>query len=517
MVCTSQPLASFAGAEMLRGGGNAMDAAVCAAAVLSVVEPFGTGVGGDCFALAWNAAEKTLHGLNGSGRAPRAATPEAFARAGLQRMPAHGMLPVTVPGAVDAWCQALSRLGSRPLAEVLAAAVQYAEDGFPVSEVIAHQWGLAMGLLQEPEAIAAFGVGGRAPRLGEVVRLPDLGRSLRAVAAGGADAFYRGELAERIVAFSKAHGGWHELDDFAAHRSTWVEPISTEYRGFRLCEIPPNGQGLAALEALNILECFDLSATGMDSPAASHLRIEAVKLAYADRDRYIADPEMAAVPTAQLLSKDYAQGRAALIQPAKARKSPAPGALPFGTDTVYLTTADAHGNVVSFINSLFFPFGSGMVVPGTGIALHNRGFGFSLDAAHRNCIAPGKRPFHTIIPAMLFKDGAPLVSFGIMGGDMQAQAHVQFVSNLVDFDCNVQEALDRPRFHYLDTDRVALERDLARSAGEELRRMGHVIEDELAALARGGFGGGQAIAVDPATGAYWGGSDCRKDGCAIGF
>ncbi len=221
----------------------------------------------------------------------------------------------------------------------------------------------------------------------------------------------------------------------------------------------------------------------MDSPAASHLRIEAVKLAYADRDRYIADPEMAAVPTAQLLSKDYAQGRAALIQPAKARKSPAPGALPFGTDTVYLTTADAHGNVVSFINSLFFPFGSGMVVPGTGIALHNRGFGFSLDAAHRNCIAPGKRPFHTIIPAMLFKDGAPLVSFGIMGGDMQAQAHVQFVSNLVDFDCNVQEALDRPRFHYLDTDRVALERDLARSAGEELRRMGHVIEDELAALA----------------------------------
>jgi gamma-glutamyltranspeptidase/glutathione hydrolase len=517
MVCTSQPLASFAGAEMLRAGGNAVDAAVCAAAVLGVVEPFMTGIGGDCFMLIWRAADQRLYGLNGSGRAPRAATQAAITERGHTAMPMHGMLPVTVPGAVDAWCEALARFGSRTLAQVLAPAIDYAEHGFPVSEIIAFQWGYAAGLLQQPEALRTFTIDGRAPRLGEIVRLPGLARSLDALAAGGRDVVYRGEIAAAIAACSRAYGGLLDAEDLAAHTSTWVEPIGTDYRGLRVCELPPNGQGLAALLALNILECFDLGPLAEPRADAVHLQIEAVKLAYADRNRYIADPEQAAVPVGWLLSKDYAQGRAALIHPERARKAAAPGVLPLSSDTIYLTTADAAGNVVSLINSLFFAFGSAMVAGDTGIALQNRGYGFSLDPAHPNCIAPTKRPFHTIIPAMLLREGRPVVSFGVMGGDMQAQGHVQVVSALVDAGCNIQEAIDHPRFNYLGTDRVALERRLHQSVGAELARRGHVVEDEMAAMLHGGFGGAQGIAIDPATGAFWGGSDPRKDGCAVGF
>jgi len=517
MVCTSQPLASFAAASLLQAGGNAVDAAVCAAAVLGVVEPFMTGIGGDCFILMWNAADQRLYALNGSGRAARAATREALLARGHTEMPLFGMLSVTVPGAVDAWCTALDRFGSRPLADVLAPAIHYAEYGYPVSEIIAAQWGFAAGLLQQPEAQRAFTVDGRAPRLGEIMRLPDLGRSLRAVAAGGRDVFYRGALAEQIVACSHAYGGLLEAEDLAAHTSDWVDPISTDYRGHQVCELPPNGQGLTALLALNILECFDLAALAGDPAAIAHLQIEAVKLAFADRNRYIADPSQAPVPTAALLAKDYAQGRAALIDRTTARKRISPGHLPASGDTVYLTAADAAGNVVSLINSLYLAFGSCMVAGDTGIALQNRGYGFSLDATHPNCIAPNKRPFHTIIPAMLLKDGRPLVSFGVMGGDMQAQGHVQLVSHLVDADCNIQEAIDRPRFNYLGTDRVALERALAERVGATLSRWGHVVEDEAAAMLAGGFGGAQGIMIDPLAGAYWGGSDPRKDGCAIGF
>lgn len=517
MVCSSQPLASLAGVEVLRGGGNAVDAAVAAAAVLGVVEPFSTGIGGDCFMLLWNAGERKLYGLNGSGRAPRSASVKSYTDRGLQSMPSHGMLSVTVPGAVDAWATALDRFGSCGLASVLAPAIDYAEHGFPVSEIIAHQWGLTIGLLQHSEAVRVFTIDGRAPRLGEVVRLPDLARSLRLIAVAGRDAFYRGEIAHRIVAFSREQGGLHDLHDFESHTSTWVEPIATDYRRHRLFELPPNGQGLTALLALNILECFDLSARPDGPAAALHVQIEAMKLAFADRNRYLADPEQAQVPVRELLSKDYAQGRAALIHPRRTIKSAQPGRLPAGGDTVYVTAADAAGNVVSLINSLFFPFGSGMVVPGTGIALQNRGYGFSLDPAHPNCIAPQKRPFHTIIPAMLFHDGRPLVSFGVMGGDMQAQGHVQVVSYLIDAGCNIQEAIDGPRFHYLEADRVALERDWPEAVRADLRRRGHAVEDETAALARGGFGGGQGIMIHPATGAYWGGSDWRKDGCAIGY
>jgi gamma-glutamyltranspeptidase / glutathione hydrolase len=516
MVCTSQPLAAVAGAQVLREGGNAVDAAVCAAAVLGVVEPYSTGIGGDCFLLLWNTAEQRLYGLNGSGRAPAAASIDALRERGMNEMPMLGILAVTVPGAVDAWCTAVERFGSRPLRRLLEPAIAYARDGFPVSEIIAEEWGYTIGLLQNDEAKRTFTIDGRAPRLGESVGLPGMARSLDAIAAGGRDVFYRGELAEQIVACSERHGGWLARQDLESHRSTWVEPIATDYRGHRVCEIPPNGQGLAALIGLNILECFDVAADPLSADAL-HWRIEAVKLAYADRRRYVADPEHARVPVAELLSKDYAQGRAALLRRDKALKSAGAGGFVGGSDTVYLTAADRDGNVVSLINSLFFAFGSGIVAGETGIALQNRGHGFSADPAHPNRLAPGKRPFHTIIPGMLLRDGKPLVSFGVMGGDMQAQGHVQVVSNLVDFGCNIQEAIDLPRFHYLESDRVSLERELHESAGGDLSRRGHAVEDPGAALARGGFGGGQGIMIDPANGAYWGGSDKRKDGCAVGF
>jgi len=512
MACTSHPLASLAAVESLRAGGNAIDAAVAATALLGVVEPFSTGIGGDCFMLVWSAREQRLFGLNGSGRAPRRATVEALRAAGHTTMPMLGMASVTVPGAVDAWARALARFGRRSLAEALAPAIEYATDGFPATEVVCAQWAFGAGLLQTPGGRTTFAP----PRLGAVTKLPELADSLRQIAEGGPEVLYQGALAERMVAFSDAHGGLLDAADLAAHASTWVEPIDTTYRGYTVHEMPPNGQGLAVLLALNILEQFDVAAVS-DPVAATHLRIEAVKLAYADRDRYLADPELAPVPVEALLADAYARQRAATIRPDAAAVDVGPGEPLRGMDTVYLTTADAEGNVVSCINSLFFPFGSGMVVDGTGIALQNRGFGFSLDPEHPNCIAPGKRPFHTIIPAMICRDGRPVVSFGVMGGNIQAQAQVQVVSQLLDHGANIQEALDAPRFHYLDGCRVAVEATFGPAARDALGALGHQVEDEAAALPYGGFGGGQGIMIDPATGALWGGSDARKDGSAIGF
>ncbi|HVM95045.1 MAG TPA: gamma-glutamyltransferase [Candidatus Acidoferrales bacterium] len=519
MACTSQPLATQAGLDVLRSDGNAVDAAIAAVAVLGVVEPFSTGIGGDCFMLVWNAVEQRLYGLNGSGRSPAALSVDLLHERGLKQVPMHGMLPVTIPGAVHAWQEALQRFGSRSFAEALQPAIDYARYGFPLSEIIAHQWNLtvAFNILQHPDALRTFAIDGRAPRLGEIFKIPNLARSLEQIARGGADAFYRGEIAEQIVAFSQANGGVHTRDDFATHTSTWVEPISVDYRGHRLFELPPNGQGLTALIALNILENFEMANHALGSAEALHLRIEAIKLAFADRNRYIGDPEHADVPLGELLAKDYAQGRAALIQPKRALKRASPGKAKASSDTVYLTTADRHGNVVSLINSLYFAFGSGMVAGDTGIALQNRGYGFVTEAGHPNCLAPRKRPFHTIIPAMLFKDGRPLVSFGVMGGDQQAQGHLQVVSNLVDHRLNIQEALDFARFHYVDADRVALEREHDDVARELLRSWGHDIIDEQAILAGGGFGGGQGIMLDPINGSLWGGSDRRKDGCAAGW
>jgi gamma-glutamyltranspeptidase/glutathione hydrolase len=518
MVCTSQTLASSAGLAMLRAGGNAFDAAIAAVAVQGVVEPYNTGIGGDCLMLAWSAREQKLLALNGTGRAPRRATCDEYARRGLGEMPAQGIFTVTVPGAVDAWCTILERCGTRPLGDVLAAAIAYAEDGFPVSEVISLEWGLAAhaGFLGNDAARASFAPGGEPPALGAIVRFPDLARSLRALAADGRDAFYRGEIATGIAQLSAEHDGLLAQEDLAAHASTWVEPIATDYRGHRLYEMPPSTQGIVALLALNVLECFDVGALAPGSPEMLHLRIEAMKLAFADRARFVCDPEHAPMPTDALLDKAYARQRAALLSRDRALPSVAAGE-PRSSETVYLTVADDAGNVVSLINSLYGPFGSGLVVPGTGIVLQNRGRGFVLDPAHPNCLAPGKRPFHTLIPAMLCDARGPRVSFGVMGGDVQAQGHLQVVSNLVDHGMNVQEALDQPRFHYLGGPAVALEDAFPGAVKQRLADLGHDVQGPLAALLRGGFGGGQGIMIDPATGALWGGSDRRKDGCAIGW
>lgn len=519
MVCTSQPLATEAGLRVLRAGGNAVDAAIAAVAVLGVVEPYNTGPGGDCFLLAWIERERRLYALNGSGRAPARATTEELSARGLREMPYSGILAVTVPGAVDAWCEALERFGTLRLGQALEPAIAHAEEGFPVSEVVAHEWDLIhrFGLLGNDVARACFAPDGHAPRPGDVLRLPDLGRSLRLLSRDGRDAFYRGEIAERIAALSAAEGGLLEAADLAAHRSRWVEPIRAPYRGFELAEVPPNSQGLTALLALGILGHFELASLEPFSAAACHLRIEAVKLAMADAAAYVADPELADVPTSELLAPAYVRGRAARLRPNRAAADIAPGVPAAASDTVYLTAADGEGNVVSLINSLYGPFGCGLVAPGTGIALQNRGRGFRLDPSHPNCIAPGKRPFHTLCPAMLLEGGRPAVSFGVMGGNVQAQAHVQFVSLLVDHGRNVQEALDAPRFHHLGGTAVALEEDFPHAPRRGLRALGHRLAPPGATLGRGGFGGGQAIAVDRARGAYWGGSDRRKDGCALGF
>jgi gamma-glutamyltranspeptidase / glutathione hydrolase len=519
MVCASQPLAASAAIAVLRSGGNAIDAAVTAAAVLGVVEPYNTGVGGDCFALVWSAREGKLHGLDGCGRSPAAATVEELKRRGCSEMPAQGILTVTVPGAVDAWENALVRFGTRSLADALGPAIAHAEEGFPVSELVAHEWGLAVAFdfLKNDAARSCFAFDGAGPALGQVVRFPQLARTLRRIAEGGRDEFYRGAIAEQLVAFSRAEGGLLAREDLAEHSSRWVEPIAADYRDFRLHEMPPSTQGLTALLALGILSHFDLPSLEPDSAEALHLRVEAVKLAFADRNAYIADPEQARVPVAELLAPEYARRRAALVDPQRALAGASPGLARGGSDTVYLTTADAEGNVVSLINSLYGGFGSGLVAGDTGIALQNRGRGFRLDPSHPGCLAPRKRPFHTLCPAMLFRDGRPVVSFGVMGGDVQAQAHVQVVSNLVDHGANVQEALDAPRFHYVDGARVALEDDVAPAVRERLTERGHQLESALVALARGGFGGGQAIAIEHATGVYAGGSDRRKDGSAIGY
>ncbi len=518
MVCTSQTLATAAGLDLMRRGGNAVDAAVCAAAVLGVVEPFSTGIGGDCFALVWSAEQAELFGINGSGRAPAGLSLATLEQRGLSAVPAHGMLPVTVPGAVRAWDDLLRRFGRLPLATVLEPAIAYARDGFPVSEIIAYQWDLIVrfGVLQNDAARQTFAPEGSAPRLGEVMRLPGLARSLSAIAEGGPEVFYQGDLARALVRCSDELGGVLALADLAAHESTWVSPIRTSYRGHEVCEIPPNGQGIAALIGLNVLENFDLSRHEFASPESLHLRIEATKLALADRNRYVADPAFAAVPVEELLDKRYGQRRAATIDLQHAMAQAEAGSLSPGTDTVYLTTADGDGNVVSFINSLFMPFGSGVVAGDTGIALQNRGHGFVAEPGHPNCVAPGRRPLHTIIPGMMLREGKPLVSFGVMGGHIQAQAHVQMVSNLVDFGFNVQEALDAPRYYCFGGATVAIEDEVPQASRTRLAAMGHDVQGPDYAALQGGFGGGQGIMID-AGGSLWGGSDRRKDGCALGY
>jgi gamma-glutamyltranspeptidase/glutathione hydrolase len=517
MVCASVPAASAAGAAVLARGGNAVDAALAAAAVLCVVEPMSTGVGGDAFCLLWSARERRLVGLNGSGRAPAAATLEAYQARGLESIAPRGILSVTVPGAVHAWQSLADRYGTLPLGELLEPAVRLAADGFPVTELVAHYWDLLvqLGALRNDAARAAFAPGGRAPRAGETFRVPGLARTLVRIAEKGPAGFYEGPTADAIVATSRSLDGFLTHADLRDHASTWVEPIATDYRGTTVAELPPNGQGLAALVALNLLETFDPAAAPPGTALEWHRRIEAVKLAFADRDAYVADPAHAQVPVARLLDKAYARERARAIG-----ERALPGARPgLAGETVYLCAADAEGNLVSFIQSLFTGFGSGVGCGDTGVVLQSRGAGFRLDPAHPGALAPRKRPFHTIIPALLLRGGRPWVAFGVMGGDVQPQGHLAFVSNLVDHGLNPQEALDRPRFRFEGGARVCVETPDAPvheggTLAEALAARGHQVRGPGDAMADV-FGGGQAIALLP-DGVLAGASDRRKDGCATG-
>jgi gamma-glutamyltranspeptidase/glutathione hydrolase len=468
--------------------------------------------------LAWSQAEQKLIGLNGSGRAPSGHTLEALSAAGHDQIPETGIWSATVPGTVDTWQTLHARCGRRPFADVLAPAIRLAEEGFAVAEIVAHYWNgsVVLGRLTNEAAQQTWAPGGKAPRAGDWFQAPALGRTLRQIAEGGASAFYEGAVADAIVETSRSLGGGFSHEDLAAHTSSWVEPISTDYRGTTVAEMPPNGQGITALLGLNILENFDPEEAPAGSGLEWHRRIEAIKLAFADRDAYVADPERASVPVEALLDKAYARERASLIGD-QALVGAAPG---LGSDTVYCCAADAEGNLVSFIQSLFGPFGSGVGCGDTGVVLQNRGAGFRSDPAHPNALAPGKRPFHTIIPGMLLEAGVPRMAFGIMGGHVQAQAHLGFVSNLVDHGMNAQEAIDRARFRYEGGRRVKVERpDVATpegaTLGASLEARGHVVERPLERMA-GFFGGGQAIERLP-NNVLAGASDRRKDGQALGF
>jgi len=523
MAATSQPLATLAALRVLQAGGNAVDAAIAANAVLGVVEPMSCGLGGDLFAIVWDAKTQKLHGLNASGRAPYAANRALFREKRLALIPTVGPLSWSVPGCVDGWVQLQSKFGSKPLAEVLAPAIEYAEQGFPVSEIIAHDWQEAAAELSKiPTSARCFLPGGSAPRAGDTFKNPGLARSLRQVAEGGSKAFYRGAIADAIVAYSATVGGLFSKKDFEDHSSTWVEPVSTNYRGYDVWELPPNSQGIAALQMLNLLEPFDLKGMGPLSGDALHLMIEAKKLAYEDRAKYYTDPDFAKVPVAQLISKKYAATRAPLIRRERANERPGAGE-PGEADTIYLTVVDKDRNAVSLIQSNFLGFGSYQVPGDLGFALQNRGCLFALDESHANRLEPHKRPFQTIIPAFVTKDGRPWLSFGLMGGDMQAQGHAQVICNMIDFGMDVQEAGDSARFRHSGSSEptgvrasgggsVALESGVSPKARKTLAARGH----RLAPLP-GGFGGYQAIRIDFERGVLLGGSDPRKDGCAIGY
>ena len=512
IVAASQPLAAQAGLDILKAGGNAADAAVATAAMLNVVEPMSTGIGGDCFALIYEAKTGRVRALNGSGRSPYAASIEKMRQRGRKTIPERGYLPVTVPGTVAGWSDLLAACGNLSLGRVLEPAIAYASDGFPVSEIIAGGWQRAGAkLASDPIAAAVYLPGGRAPRPGEVVRQPDLAHSLQAIAAGGPEAFYRGEIAHAIVAHSRQNGGLFDLADFADHTSTWTEPISIDYRGVQIYECPPNGQGLAALLALNMLKNDDLASMGYGSADYWHLLIEAMKLGFADAYRYVADPDLSPAPLAQLLSDTHAQKQRAMINLQHAAPGPR---FDYGSDTVYLTAVDKDRNAVSFINSLYMGFGSGVVVPGTGIALQNRGALFSLNPNHANALAPHKRPYQTIIPAMATRQGKLFMSFGVMGGFMQPQGHLQVAANVIDFGMDPQQALNAPRFRYYEGYKVAVETGVTIAARSALSKRGHAIS---ASSDFGAFGGGQIIMVHPESGALMGGSDPRKDGCAVGY
>ncbi|MCW5875629.1 MAG: gamma-glutamyltransferase family protein [Anaerolineales bacterium] len=520
MVATSQPLAVAAGLAMLRDGGNAADAAVATAAALNVTEPTSTGIGGDCFALYYEAASRQVYALNGSGRAPAALSLELLAKQGIRELPLYHAHTVTVPGAAAGWCDLVARHGRLPMAEVLAPAIELAEAGFPVAPVTSYFWGrgAANQLSQAPNG-AELTIDGRAPKPGELFRNPGLARTFRRLAEGGAAAFYEGEIAEAIVAVLAKAGGAMSAADLAAHSSSWEEPIFADYRGYRVWECPPNGQGLAALLALNILEGFDIA--GLDPMGAErwHLMVEAMRLAFADTRWFVADPATNPAPLDALLSKDYAAQRRALIDAGRAVADVERGRPTASSDTVYLSVVDAEGNACSFINSNYHGFGTGIVPEGWGFTLQNRGYGFSLDPAHPNALAPGKRPYHTIIPALIThaESGELFASYGVMGGYMQPQGHLQVALGLIDDGLDPQAALDRPRFCIEDGSaslELAVEEGLPAETQAGLGAMGHRL-NEVGGLGRALFGRGQVILRDRESGVLWGGSDPRADGLAM--
>jgi gamma-glutamyltranspeptidase/glutathione hydrolase len=526
MIATSQTLASAAGLKVLQDGGNAIDAAVTAAAVLAVVEPSMNGIGGDLLAIVYDAKTKKIYGLDSTGRSAYAATPEEFAKRGIKQMPGKGPLTVDVPGVVEGWSQLLTRFGTIPLAKAITPAIGYARDGYPVAELMAGEWQDNLKILSaDPHTAATFLPEGKPMKQGDIFANPRLARTLEAIAKEGRDAFYKGSIARAIVADMKARDGLLDMRDFADHKADWVEPISTNYRGYDVLEMPPSTQGFVALEMLNIMEGFDIKAMGHNSADYLHVVTEAKRIAFADRAAVLADRD--AMPKdvlTTLLSKQYAGTRRkdinmAKVTPrfttgiAKAQSSAGPDDF-YGRDlgdTIYMTAADSQGNVVSFIQSLFGSFGAGFVAGETGITLHNRGSGFNLTPGHPNQIGPHKRPLHTLVPAMIMKDGKPWVSFGVMGGDNQAQAHAQIVANFVDFGMHVQEAGDAARMRHMGQE-LALESGIGAEVRKALEARGHVIRDGRAQM-----GGYQAIFIDPKTGVLLGGSDLRKDGLAIGW
>lgn len=516
MIATSQSLASAAGLRVLQEGGNAIDAAVTAAAVLAVIEPSMNGIGGDLLAIVYDAKTKKVYGLDSTGRSAYAATPEEFAKRGIKDMPGRGVLTVDVPGVVEGWHQLLTRFGTISLAKAMAPAIAFARDGFPVAELMADEWQDNLKTLSsDPATAATFLPEGKPMKQGDIFANPRLARTMEAIAKEGRDAFYKGSIARAIVSDIKQRNGLLEMRDFAEHKADWVDPISVNYRGYDVLEMPPSTQGFVALEMLNIMEGFDIKKLGHNTADYLHVVTEAKRIAFADRSAFLADREhMNKDVLKKLLSKDYAAERRKEIDMNKAAKAYGPTRDFSGNDhgdTIYMTAADGQGNVISFIQSLFGSFGAGFVAGETGVTLHNRGSGFTLQAGHPNQIGPHKRPLHTLVPAMIMKDGKPWVSFGVMGGDNQAQAHAQVVANFVDFGMHVQEAGDAARMRHMGQS-LALESGIGAEVRKALEAKGHTIRE-----GRGQMGGYQAIFVDPRTGVLLGGSDLRKDGLAIGW
>lgn len=524
MAATSQPLATQVALQIMRQGGNAIDAAIAANAMLGLVEPVGNGIGGDLFAIVWDAKSKKLYGLNGSGRSPKSLTRQWFIDNDYQQIPPFGPLPVSVPGAVDGWFMLHQRFGKLPMEEILQPTIRYAGQGFPVTQLIAYYWDRSVPRLEEwPGFTEQFTIDGRAPRDGEIWRNPGLANTLKTIAEQGRDAFYKGDIARTIADYMRENDGFLSYDDLAEHSGEWVEPVSTNYRGYDVWELPPNGQGIAVLQMLNILEQFDIAGMRRDSAEFVHLFTEAKKLVFEDRAKFYADPDFNKLPVKRLISKKYAKQRAELIDLQQAAKEfPAGDEVLNQGDTIYLTTADAEGNMVSLIQSNYRGMGSGMTPPGLGFILQDRGEMFSLEEGHFNAFEPGKRPFHTIIPAFITKDGKPWMSFGLMGGAMQPQGHVQIIVNMLDFGMDVQAAGDAPRIHHTGSSEptgevmtdggiLNLETGFSYETIRGLMRLGHRIQ-----FANGPYGGYQAI-HKAENGVYWGATESRKDGQASGY